>query len=51
VGIQAHSVLAQYPAGSVVDVAGFYSVTDQVAHAVVALTGGEVEELWLPANV
>jgi hypothetical protein len=51
VGIEAHSVIAQYPAGSVVDVAGFFSASDQVEHVVVALANGVVEEAWLPASV
>jgi len=47
VGIEAHSVVAQYPAGSIVSVAGFYSQVDQVEHIVAGLTTGEVLESWL----
>jgi hypothetical protein len=47
VGIEAHSVVAQYPSGSIVSVAGFYSQADQVEHVVAALNTGEVFESWL----
>jgi hypothetical protein len=47
VGIEAHSVVAQYAAGSIVSVAGFYSLADQVEHVVVGLNTGEVLESWL----
>ena len=48
VGIEAHSVVAQFPAGSIVDVSGFVSQSDGVEHVVVALNNGAVFESWLP---
>jgi hypothetical protein len=47
VGIEAHSVVAQFDGGSIVSVAGFYSESDQVEHIVVGLSNGRIEEFWL----
>ena len=47
VGIEAHSVVAQFPAGSIRDVGGFVAQTDGVEHIVVALNTGAVFESWL----
>jgi hypothetical protein len=51
VGIEANSTVAQFSAGSVVSVAGFYSASDQIEHLVVGLTNGRLRELWTKPDV
>jgi hypothetical protein len=46
VGIEAHNTVAQFSAGSIVSLAGFYSASDRAEHIVVGLTDGLVRELW-----
>jgi len=45
-GIEAHSVVARFDAGTIAGLAAFYSESDHVNHIVVALSSGEVCELW-----
>jgi hypothetical protein len=47
VGIEAHSVVANFSPHGIVSVAAFYSAPDHVNHLVVALSNGEIRELWV----
>ncbi len=51
VGIEAHSTVAQFSAGSIRSVAGFYSSTDQIEHIAVGLSNGAVRELFVRPDV
>ncbi len=51
VGIEAHSVVANFSPNSILSVAAFYSVTDHVDHIVVALSDGEIRELWVTPDL
>jgi hypothetical protein len=51
VGIEAHSTVTQFSANSIVSLAGFYSVSDQVEHIVVGLTSGVLRELWVKPDI
>ncbi len=47
VGIEAHSVVAQFGPNSISGLTAFYSATDQVEHIVMGLTNGQVLELFV----
>jgi hypothetical protein len=47
VGIEAHSIVRQFSAHSIVSLAGFYSASDQIEHIVVGFANGLLRELWL----
>lgn len=51
VGIEAHSIVAQLSANSIVSLAGFYSASDQVEHIVVGLTSGLLLEFWVKPDI
>ena len=51
VGIEIHGTIAQFNANSIVRVAGFYSESDDIEHAIVCTTDGKVHELWVNEGV
>jgi hypothetical protein len=51
VGIEAHSIVTQFSANSIVSVAGFYSGSDQLEHIVVGLKNGRLRELWMKPDI
>lgn len=44
-GIEIQGIIAQFNANSIVRVAGFYSESDDIEHAIVCTTDGKVHEL------
>ncbi len=51
VGIEAHSIVAQFGANSIAGLAAFYSATDQIEHIIVGLTNGRVVELFVQSDI
>jgi hypothetical protein len=51
VGIEASSVVAKFSPSSIVSLAAFYSVSDNVNHIVVALSNGQLQEFWVTPDV
>jgi hypothetical protein len=51
VGIEAHSVVAQFGANSIAGLAAFYSASDQIEHIIVGLTNGRVLELFVKSDI
>jgi hypothetical protein len=51
VGIEAHSTVAKFNSNSIVSLAGFYSVSDNVNHIVVALIDGSLQEFWVRPDI
>jgi hypothetical protein len=51
VGIEAYSTVAKFDPNSIVSLAAFYSVTDNVDHIVVALANGQLQELWVTPDI
>jgi hypothetical protein len=51
VGIEAHSTVAKFNPNSIVSVAAFYSVSDNVNHIVVALSNGQLREWWVTPDI
>jgi hypothetical protein len=46
VGVEIHSLIAQFQSDSIVGVAGFYSEDDQFEHVIVGTNDGKIHELW-----
>jgi hypothetical protein len=51
VGVEAHTVVARFPAGTIVGIAGYFSESDLAEHIIVGLSDGSVEELWTVPDV
>jgi hypothetical protein len=51
VGIEAHSVVTKFSPNSIVSLAAFYSVSDNVNHIVVALADGHLREFWVTPDI
>jgi hypothetical protein len=51
VGIEANSVVAKLSDHSIVGLAAFYSVSDNINHIVVARSDGQLQEFWVAADV
>jgi hypothetical protein len=51
VGIEAHSTVTKFNSNSIVSLAGFYSVSDNVNHIVVALANGQLQEFWVTPDI
>jgi hypothetical protein len=51
VGIEAHSTVAKFSPNSIVSLAAFYSVSDNINHIVVALSNGQLREFWVKPDI
>jgi hypothetical protein len=51
VGIEAHSTVAKFSPNSIVSLAAFYSVSDNINHIVVALSNGQLQEFWVTPDI
>ena len=51
VGIEAHSIVAEFGPNQIASLAAFYSTSDQLEHIVVGLKSGLVSELFVKPDV
>jgi hypothetical protein len=51
VGIEAHSILAEFGANQIVGLGAFYSPNDQIEHIAVGLRSRQVVELFVKPDI